>query len=339
MPKNPLEETKNMKIRAFFQLFLAWQVGSSLLLSACQPASTPVPPAASVTPAKLRFAVLPILESLPMYVAEKEGLFEKHQLKVELIPVASAPERDQVFAAAQVDGMINETLVTALINKDQVRAQVVRYARTATRQDALFSIVASAKSGITGVEGLKGVEIGVSQATIIEYLTERLLQAQGFSPQDIKTISIPKIPDRINLLGTGELKAATLPEPPVTLAVMQGGKVVLDDRALPELSFSTITFRKDYIDQQSESLRGFLAAIEEAVALINAGPEKYGDLLVEQKVVPPQLAGKFKVPPFVTAGVPTEAQWSDMLAWAKDKKLLTQDVAYGTSVNTSFLPK
>jgi NitT/TauT family transport system substrate-binding protein len=339
MPKILLEETRNMKIQAFFQLFLALLVGSSLFLSACQPASTPVPPDAPVTPAKLRFAVLPILESLPMYVAEKEGLFEKHQLKVELIPVASAPERDQVFAAAQVDGMINEALVTALINKDQVRAQVVRYARTATRQDPLFSIVASAKSGITSVEGLKGVEIGVSQATIIEYLTERLLQAQGFSPQDIKTISIPKIPDRINLLGTGELKAATLPEPPVTLAVMQGGKVVLDDRALPELSFSTITFRKEYIDQQPESLRGFLAAIEEAVALINAGPEKYGDLLVEQKVVPPQLAGKFKVPPFVTAGVPTEAQWSDMLAWAKDKKLLAQDVAYGTSVNASYLPK
>ncbi len=197
-----------------------------------------------------------------MYVAQKEGLFEKHNLKVELIPVASAPERDQVFAAAQVDGMINEALVTALINKDQVHAQVVRYARTATRQDALFSIVASGKSGITGVDGLKGVEIGVSQATIIEYLTERLLQAQGFKPEEIKTINVPKIPDRINLLGTGELKAATLPEPPVTLALLQGGKLVLDDRALPELSFSTITFRKEFIDQHAESLRGFLAAIE-----------------------------------------------------------------------------
>ncbi len=72
-----------------------------------------------------------------MYVAQKEGLFEKHKLKVELIPVASAPERDQVFAAAQVDGMINEALVTALINKDQVHAQVVRYARTATQAGRL----------------------------------------------------------------------------------------------------------------------------------------------------------------------------------------------------------
>ena len=324
-----------MKITLCARLAFGLLAAASLVLSACQPASTPPAPAG---PEALRFAVLPILESLPMYVAQKEGLFEKHRLKVELIPVASAPERDQVFAAAQVNGMINEALSTALINKDQVRAQVVRYARTATQQDALFSLVASGKSGITGMDGLKGVEIGVSQATIIEYLTERLLQAQGFKPEEIKTISVPKIPDRINLLGAGELKAAMLPEPPVTLALLQGGKLLLDDRALPEVSFSTITFQKDFIDQHAESLRGFLAAIEEAVVLINAGPAKYGDLLVEQKVVPPQLAGKFKVPPFVTAGVPSETQWNDMLAWAKEKKLLPQDVSYSASVTASFLP-
>ncbi len=325
-----------MKISTDARLTLALLLLAGLLLSACQPVNTPAPAPARAE--ALRFAVLPILESLPMYVAQKEGLFEKQGLKVELIPVASAPERDQVFAAAQVDGMINEALVTALINKDQVRAQVVRYARTATSQDALFSIVASGKSGIKSVEGLKGVEIGVSQATIIEYLTERLLQAQGFKPEEVKTINVPKIPDRINLLGAGELKAAMLPEPPVTLALMQGGQLVLDDRSLPELSFSTITFRKEFIDQHADSLRGFLAAIEQAVALINAGPARYGDLLVEQKVVPPQLAGKFKVPPFVTAGVPSEAQWNDMLAWAKEKKLLPQGVSYSASVNAGFLP-
>src|SRR5512136_1035380 len=136
-----------MKILTFARLTLALLVIASLALSACQPANTPKAPAVPAGAETLRFAVLPILESLPMYVAQKEGLFEKHHLKVELIPVASAPERDQVFAAAQVDGMINEALVTALINKDQVLAQVVRYARTATRQDALFSLVASGKSG------------------------------------------------------------------------------------------------------------------------------------------------------------------------------------------------
>ena len=71
------------------------------------------------------------------------------------MPVASAPERDQLIAAGQADGMINEALSTALYNKDEVQVQIVRYARAATAQIALFSILASGKSEIETLEELK----------------------------------------------------------------------------------------------------------------------------------------------------------------------------------------
>ena len=35
---------------------------------------------------------------------------------------------------------------------------------------------------------------------------------------------------------------------------------------------------------------------------------------------------------------PTEAEWKDVLAWARAKNLLTADVAYKDSVNPTFLP-
>jgi NitT/TauT family transport system substrate-binding protein len=273
-----------------------------------------------------------------MYVAQEEGLFDKHKVSVEFVPVASAPERDQLIAAGQADGMVNEALSTALFNKDQTQVQTVRYARAATPEVPLFSILASGKSGIDSLEKLKGVEIGISEGTVIDYLTDRLLQAEGFAPSDIKTIAVPKIPDRLNLLGTGELKAATLPEPAASLAVQQGGLAILDDTKHPGYSFSTITFRKAILDQNPEMIRGFLAAIEEATGMINADPSKYSDLLVELKVVPPPIAGSFKVPTFVTAGVPTQAQWDDMLAWAKDQGLLSKDVSFTESINPGFLP-
>jgi len=301
-------------------------------LSGCAPAATPVPPTT------LKIAALPVLDALPMYVAQSEGLFQKHGVQVEFIPVASAPERDQLIVAAQADGMINEALSTALYNKDKVQVQTVRYARAATDTAALFSIVASAKSGITSVEGLKGIEIGISQGTVIEYLTDRLLQSKGFSADEIKVIAVPKIPDRVNLLGSGELKAAMLPEPATSLALQQGGVLILDDTARPEYSFSTITFRKATIDEHPEAIRSFLAAIEEAVALINADPGKFTQLLIDQKILPPPLAATFQTPPFVTAGVPKPEQWADMLAWAKEKGLLDKDVPYADSVNASFLP-
>lgn len=310
-------------------------------LGACGPsaAATPATGAPAVAePAALRIAALPILDALPLYVAQQEGLFTKNNLRVELISVASAPERDQLIAAGQADGMINEALSTMFYNKDQVQVQSVRYARAATADQALFSILAAGQSGITAVEGLKGVAIGISQGTVIEYLTDRLLQAEGFQPGEIKTIAVPKIPDRLALLEAGELKAGMLPEPATSLAVQKGAVVVLDDTRHPEFSFSVYTFRKTVIDDSPAAIRAFLAAIEEAVRLINANPAKYASVLVEQKIVPPPLAGSFNVPTFVTAGVPTEAQWADSLAWAREKGLLSVDVPYASSVNASFLP-
>lgn len=309
---------------------------TSLVISAC--AQKTASNGSGTEQVTLRVAVLPVLDALPMFVAQHEGLFEEQGIKVELVPVAAAPERDQLIASGQVDGMINEALSTAFSNREQTQLQVVRYARAATSEAALFSILAAGNSDIQSVEALRGVEIGISEGTIIAYLTDRLLQAEGLSKNDIQTVAVPKISDRMSLLGTGELKAAMLPEPLSSLAIQQGARLIIDDTLHPEYSFSTITFRKAVIDQHPQAIRAFLAAIEKATELINQNPTQYNMLLSEQNIVPPPLLESFIVPNFVTAGVPSEAQWNDMLEWAKEKGLLTQDVDYNKSVTSDFLP-
>lgn len=300
-----------------------------ILLSACAPQ----------TAAKtLKIAVLPIIDTLPMYVAQQEGLFEKHGVTVEFIPVASAPERDQLISAAGADGTINETLAVMLFNKENVQMQVVRYALRPTEGSGHFFILASAKSGISSVDGLKGVEIGVSQGTVIEYVTERLLQADGFTSDEIKTIAVPKIPDRMALLASGELQAGVMPDPLASLVVSQGGIVVTDDSSHPEYGFSVISFRKEIVDSNPEAIKAFLAAIEEATGLVNAEPAKYKDVLSEQKLVPAPLLETYQAPVFPTAGVPTEEEWNDALNWLKEKGILASDISYEDSVNSSLLP-
>jgi len=310
------------------------------LLSACAPAATIVP--ATEAPAQnvgtLKIAVLPIIDTLPMYVAEAEGLFAKHGVTVEFIPVASAPERDQLLAAGQADGTINETLSVMLFNKDVIQMQAVSYALRPTEGYGHFFILASAKSGITDAQGLKGVEIGVSQGTVIEYVTERLLQAEGLTSDEIKTIAVPKIPDRMALLASGELSAGVLPDPLASLAISQSAVKVLDDSLHPEYGFSVISFRKEVIDANPDAVKAFLAAIEEAADLINLDATKYTSLLSDKGLVPPPLLETFQVPPFPDQAVPTEAEWSDALAWAKEKGMLTADVSYADSVNASLLP-
>lgn len=216
--------------------------------------------------------------------------------------------------------------------------QVVRYALRPTEENGHFFIIASPKSEVSSVDDLKGVEIGVSQGTVIEYVTDRLLQAEGFTKDEIKTIAVPKISDRMALLASGELQAGVMPDPLAALVVSQGGRIVADDSKHPEYGFSVISFRKDAIDQQPEAVKGFLAAIEEATTLLNGDPAKYKNVLSEQKIVPAPLIDAYQPPAFPTAGVPTENEWKDALSWLKEKGILTTEVPYQDSVNGSLLP-
>ena len=316
-------------------LLLVIVLATISILPACSPSTS-----SDSNPVLLKVAVLPIIDSLPLYVAEKEGLFNKHNIQVELIPVASSAERDQLIAAGQADGMINETLSTFLFNQEKTQVKIIRYALRPTEESGHFFILASEKSGITQPDQLKGVQIGVSQGTIIEYVTYRLLEAQGFSNADIVTISVPKMSDRSALLVSGELEAAVLPDPLATLAIKQGAKVILSDAEYPQYGFSVYTFSSKTISEHPGSIKSFLSSIEDAVTLINANPARYGTLLSDKKVVPDSLVNTYQVPTFPLAGVPTKDEWKDAFNWAKDNNLLGDvSIDYTSSVNSSYLPK
>jgi len=289
-------------------------------------------------PVQIKIAALPVLDTLPMYVADSSGLFSKHGVEVTLIPVGSAPKRDELVNSGQVDGMINEIVSTVFYNRDEARVQIVRYARTATPESAIFRILSSGNSEITQIGDLKGVQIGVSQGTVIEYLTDRLLQAEGFSPDEIRVIAVPDIGQRMALLGSGELSAAMLPDPLASLVIQQGATLVIEDSTHPEYSHSVYTFRKAFIDENPEAIREFLAAIEEAVELINTNPDNYNNLLYERGLVPEPLVGKFSVPIFVTAGIPTQDQWDDVIDWINEKDLGAGNSSYDSSVTDTYLP-
>lgn len=305
-----------------------------LLTTACKGNQQP----ATEESLTLRISVLPIIDTLPLYVAQQEGYFAEHELEVELIPVASAPESAQMVASGQVDGTINETLTVMLFNQEKIQLQAVRYALRPAMGYGHFFILASGKSKITTPEEFAGVEIGVSQGTVIEYVTERLLSAQGLSAEEIKTVPVPKISDRMSLLASGKISAATLPDPLGALAVQSGAVIVTDDSSHPEYGFSIYSFRADVIHAHPEAIQGFLAAIDQAIDLINSDPTQFTSILSDNGIVPPPLLDAYKVPPFPTADIPTEAEWLDALSWAKSKGILDADVSYDESVTDEYLP-
>ncbi len=46
---------------------------------------------------QLKFGVLPVVQALPLYVAQEKGLFEAEGIKVEVIPFRTALEKDMAL--------------------------------------------------------------------------------------------------------------------------------------------------------------------------------------------------------------------------------------------------
>lgn len=292
---------------------------------------------------KLRIAVLPILDTLPLFVAEAEGNFAEQGIEVEFITAASAAERDQLLQAGQVDGIITDLVALALYNRAEISVVAVRYAMVPTLDFPQFRVMASAQSGITSAAGLRGILIGVSEGTVIEYVTTRLLEAEGLASSEITTIAVPKIPDRMALLNAGELDAATLPEPLGSLAMQQGAFVIVDDAHYPEISCSLFAFRKAVLDTQPKTVRGFLNAVDRAGAIINADKGRWVDLLTEKSLVPPSLVGSYTLPDYPVISelygnlLPSEAQYSDVVAWLKSTGRIDTAPAYKKVMNETFV--
>ncbi|MCP4691111.1 MAG: ABC transporter substrate-binding protein [Desulfobacterales bacterium] len=294
--------------------------------------------AAASKPTTLKVALLPIFDVLPYYVARDAGFLQSDRFDIQAVSVGSAVQRDQLMQAGEIDGIINEIISAANFNRQKSRVKVVGVARSSVKGFPLFRILAAPGSKIAAPADLAGVPIGVSNYTIIEYVTDRLLSAKGLAKDQIVKRSTPIIPERYQLLLQGQLKAATLPDPLAFSAVSAGAAQILDDSDFPKYSTSTITFTVEALENKSEAVRLFLKGWDMAVEKINANPASYRGVLLEHIRVPKNVRETVAIPPFPRARVPEKSQWVDVMSWMMERGLLDAPLRYEDSVTTDFLP-
>jgi NitT/TauT family transport system substrate-binding protein len=214
---------------------------------------------------------------------------------------------------------------------------------TPTSEHAQFRILAAPNLDITASDELHGAAIGVSKGTVIEYVTQRLLAAEGIAAEEVALVAVPKISDRMALLTAGELTAATLPEPLASLAMQQGAVPVIDDTLYPgvdsnsAVSCSVYAFRRATLETQPAAVRAVMAAVQRASAAINAEPSRWQDLLVEKDLLPQPLAGAFPVPVYPGDEAPTRSQFQDVVRWLQTTGAMTDAPSYEASVTTDFV--
>ncbi len=285
----------------------------------------------------LQVALLPIMDTLPFYVAEQNGYFADEGIQVTLVPVKSPTERDALMQAGEVDGMLTDLPGVGVFNRDKPQVKIISMARKAYPNAPLFRLLAAPGSGIETVADLAGVPIGISQNTVIEYITDRMLVGSGLSADQIAVQEITAIPVRFEQLMAGQVQAATLPDPLAQGAVAAGAKLIVDDSQFTEFSHSVLVFGVETIQSKPNTLKKFLRAWNRAVAELNANPDAYRDLLITKGRVPESIQGSYSMPPFPEQEITSESQWADVVSWLLEKGLIEREIPYDEAVDASFI--
>lgn len=287
----------------------------------------------------LKLGLLLIEDSVPFYIAEQENYYGHENLKVELIPFLSALERDSALAAGAIDGAIADPVGAILFDKGRGQLKITSLCLGETPGEGVFAILASPKSGFTSVNDLKKVEIAVSSSTIIEYVTDRLLEEKGFNKEEIKKIEVKKMPIRMQMLLSDSVKAATLPEPLASIAAGKGARVLITDaNSAKSLSQTVIVFRSETLDKKKMEVAKFFNAYSRAVKAINTDPEKYRKLFVEKGRIPPFLAENYTIPTYPIPAPFSRSLYQPVIEWLTAKQLVGR-LPYESIVAIDFMAK
>ena len=307
----------------FKRLSLALFLAAAIVLSGCT--------SKSVEKDSLKIGSLPRIFDLIAYVAQQEGLFEKQDIVVEIVPFRSTVEMNSALLAGELDGIIQDVFGAVNLNKEGETVKLVGW----SVMPRMFEIVASPGSDITCATDLKDKEIAVGIGTIMDYALDRLLMAEGLDDEDIVKVNVPSIPLRLEMLSQGKVPAAILTSPLSDLAVVNGGRVIIYDEepfAGPGLIFSL-----DALEHKSDAINRCIQAWQQAVELINTDTEKYHSLLIEVAKVPEVVSKDVEVPAFPELRLPTEAEVDSVVSWMIGKGIAGKRLAYEQVVDKTYL--
>jgi NitT/TauT family transport system substrate-binding protein len=274
---------------------------------------------------------LPTEDMLPLWVAEEEGLFAEYGLdSVEIVTFQAAQERDAAFVAGEIDAFMGDIIAAAQLEAAGTPVTIATVMLGATPAEGRFGIVAAPDSGYADIAALAGVPVGTSQNTIQEYVLDGLMRQAGVSADDVVVEAVPKVPVRYDLLMQGQLKAAALPEPLLSLAEFEGATLLADDTTGENLSQTVLVFSDEYLSEIGgvDTMSALLKVWDAGVEIVNADPDAWRDLLVEQARLPEPIKDTYRINQYPTAQIPTTEQVDAVLDWMRDKGTLQSALTY-----------
>lgn len=279
---------------------------------------------------KVRLGILPAIDSLPLIVAETEGLFKDEGLDIEIVMFASALEKDAALLSSALHGVFGDPVTALLTLKSPLDIRIFTES-SRSGKNRMFGLVASPGSSASSFESVKGGLIAIASGTVVEFFLDEISLLNNFNPEKLQKLEVKGIPLRYQMLMSGQVEFAMLPEPLVSKAEKDGARVIADDLSL-DITATVISLSADFLDQNKDFAKSFTRAYNKSVNLINTHPDKYRDLMVTRLRLPEELKESFAIPVYNEVKVPSEKDITRVYSWMKTKGILEAPLKYEKTI-------
>ena len=290
----------------------------SLGLAACSssdtpsPANTPAEPGSSATAAgddadetrAVTIGALTISETAPLGGAVEAGIFTEHGLDVTVQPIQGGAQAMPALLNGDIDFSIGQPYGAMRASLQGLDVKIVaNYAQSLTEGDDINSVVVGAGSSITKPADLAGKKVSVNSIGAAGDLTIRAaVEADGGDPDSIQFVEVA-FPDAQAQLEAGNIDAAWVPEPFVSIIVGAGGARVVDpyQEVLPGLPTLVVQTTGKTVSDDPELVDDVREALTEAFAWAADNDDAVRQALVDEMKLPEPAAASLRLPTFSTA--------------------------------------
>lgn len=216
----------------------------------------------------VRVAALPITETAALWGGMKAGVFEKHGLKVEVLPAQGGAQAIPALINGDIDFAIGQPFGAFRADLQDLGVVLIgNYASSYADGDDINAVVASAKSGITRAAQLAGRKVAVNSLGAAGDVTiMAAVEKDGGDPSAIKFVEVA-FPDVPAQLEAGNIDAAWVPEPFVTQLRGRGDTFIVApyQAVAPGLATLTTLTSKKLTESDSKLIGDFSAALKESL--------------------------------------------------------------------------
>ncbi|GAA3244852.1 ABC transporter substrate-binding protein [Nonomuraea helvata] len=279
-------EIHRRRRRNFMALAAAAVVVVTVLAATVAVRVLPAEPRAAARPSTppeqsiVKVGVVPSVESAPVFVAQVKGYFEEEGLTVEPMIITGAAAAAPQVESGALD--LAQTDYTTLFRANELGRKFKIVSSLYQAAQGSFAVVVNAKSKIRTATELKRKRVAIPNLGTLGPLTlAAVLKRAGLTLNDVVLVEKPN-PDMIDAMGAGQVDAALLAEPYVTVARESKHTRIVEDAMTGELAnlyTAGMTATDEWIRRNPRTLAAFQRALAKAQRLIASDSQQVRDVL------------------------------------------------------------